>query len=64
VRSALSDNPAYKFSEVNVSSFRGTVQLSGFVNTAEQKEQAKQIAQKVPGVKELVNNITLKEKAN
>jgi len=41
VRSALNDNPEVpKFGDVNVTSFKGTVQLSGFVNTAAQKSRA------------------------
>lgn len=62
VRSALGDNPEYKFSDVNVTSFRGVVQLSGFVNTTDQKKMAGTIAGKVQGVKSVENNITVKEK--
>ena len=61
VKSALSDNPEYKFDDVNVATFRGTVQLSGFVNTSDQKRKAGQIAQNVAGVKDVENNITVKE---
>jgi osmotically-inducible protein OsmY len=62
VHSALSDNPDYKFKDVNVDVFRGTVQLSGFVNISDQKTKAGDIAKQVQGVKEVVNNITVKEK--
>jgi hyperosmotically inducible protein len=61
VRRALGDNGEYKFDEVNVAAFRGTVQLSGFVNTGEQKSKAADIASQVSGVKNVVNNITVKE---
>lgn len=60
VRSALSDNAEYKFGDVNVTSFRGTVQLSGFVSTSDQKRKAGDTAEKVQGVKNVENNITLK----
>ena len=60
VRGALSDNPDYKFDDVQVNSFRGTVQLAGFVNTSAQKSKAGQIAEDVPGVKDVENNITVK----
>ncbi len=60
VRSALADNPDYKFSEVNVDVYRGTVQLSGFVDTSDQKSKAADIAGQVLGVKDVVNNITVK----
>jgi osmotically-inducible protein OsmY len=62
VSSALDDNPDYKFSDVKVASFRGTVQLSGFVNTADQKSKAGEIAKAVQGVKGVENNITVKDK--
>jgi osmotically-inducible protein OsmY len=60
VKSALGDNPEYKFSDVEVKSFKGTVQLAGFVNTGDQKKKAAQIAEKVQGVKNVENNITVK----
>ena len=61
VKSALNSNPEYKFDEVNVVAFRGTVQLSGFVNTSAQKSKAAQIAKTVQGVKDIENNISVKE---
>lgn len=60
VRSALSDNPEYKFDDVEINTFRGTVQLAGFVNTSAQKSKAGQIAGGVQGVKDVENNITVK----
>jgi hyperosmotically inducible periplasmic protein len=60
VKGALGDNPEYKFESVNVDSFRGTVQLSGFVNTSSQKAEAARIAKNVQGVQDVENNITLK----
>ena len=61
VRKALNDSPEYKFDDVNVDVFRGTVQLSGFVNTSAQKSQAADIAKGVEGVKDVQNNISVKE---
>ncbi|HEY3760577.1 MAG TPA: BON domain-containing protein [Verrucomicrobiae bacterium] len=60
VTDALHDNPDYKFDGVNVDIYRGTVQLSGFVNTDDQKSRAEDIAKGVQGVKKVVNNISLK----
>ncbi len=60
VKSALADNAEYKFSDVAVSAFKGTVQLSGFVNVEAQKNRAGEIAKSVPGVKEVENKITVK----
>src|SRR3954468_1051383 len=50
VNSALGDNPEYKFDNVKVMVFKGTVQLSGFVNTLDQKNKAGDIARHVQGV--------------
>ena len=59
VHSALSDNPEYKFRDVHVNIFRGTVQLSGFVNTSDQKSKAEDIVKGVQGVKDVQNQITV-----
>ena len=64
VKSALSDDTQYKYGDVSVQTFKGTVQLSGFVNSRDQKNRAGDLAKKVEGVKEVANNITVKESAN
>jgi len=60
VHEALGDNQEYKFSDVNVNIYRGTVQLSGFVNTSDQKSRAEDIVKGVQGVKSVDNQITVK----
>lgn len=60
VRGALGDNPEYKLDDVNVNAFRGTIQLTGFVNTPEIRTQAASIASKVTGVREVQNSILVK----
>jgi hyperosmotically inducible protein len=62
VNSALGNNPDYKFEEVSVTTLKGTVQLSGFVDTSDQKTKAGEIAKQVQGVQDIVNNITVKER--
>jgi osmotically-inducible protein OsmY len=64
VRSALSDDTQYKYDDVKVQTFKGVVQLSGFVNSRDQKNRAGDLAKKVEGVTEVENNITVKESAN
>jgi len=64
VRSALSKDTQYKYDDVNVQTFKGVVQLSGFVNSRDQKNRAGDLARKVEGVREVENNITVKESAN
>jgi hyperosmotically inducible protein len=44
-----------------VETFKGTVQLSGFVNTRDQKNRAGDLATKVKGVNDVANNITVKD---
>ena len=61
VTSALHDNADYKFDDVDVTALKGTLQLSGFVNTSDQKKQAAKIAKEVQGVTDVENSITVKE---
>ncbi|MGA2281190.1 MAG: BON domain-containing protein [Verrucomicrobiota bacterium] len=61
VRAALADDLQYKYDGVNVETFKGVVQLSGFVNTRDQKDRAGDLARKVKGVTDVENNITVKE---
>lgn len=60
VKEALDTEPVYKFTDVDVKTFAGTVQLSGFVMTQGQKNRAQEIAQHTQGAREVVNGITLK----
>jgi osmotically-inducible protein OsmY len=62
VSTALADDPQHKYFEgVNVETFKGVVQLSGFVNTRALKNRAGDIARDAAGGREVRNNITLKE---
>ena len=61
VKGALGRDGLYKYDDVNVVTFKGVVQLSGFVNTRDQKSRAGDIAKAVAGVRGLENNITVKE---
>jgi osmotically-inducible protein OsmY len=63
VRERLSEDTQYKYEDVKVQTFKGVVQLSGFVNSRDQKNRAGDLARKVEGVKEVENNITVKETA-
>jgi osmotically-inducible protein OsmY len=64
VKAALGEDTQYKYDGVSVETFKGTVQLSGFVNSRDQKNRAGDLAKKVAAVKEVVNNITVKESVN
>ena len=64
VRNALSADTQYKYGGVNVQTFKGVVQLTGFVNSRDQKNRAGDLARNVEGVRDVKNNITVKESAN
>lgn len=64
VQHDLDREPVYKFSGVDVKTFDGVVQLSGFVDTDAQKQRAGEIAHQAEGVTQVVNNITLKPNGN
>src|SRR6185436_9765836 len=59
VKKALGADSQYKYEAVNVDTFKGTVQLSGFVNSKEQKNRAGDLARAVDGIKDVENNITI-----
>jgi hyperosmotically inducible protein len=62
VSTALADDPQHKYFEgVKVETFKGVVQLSGFVNTRDLKNRAGDIARNTAGVSDVRNNITVKE---
>ena len=61
VKNALSNDAEYKYEGVNVDTFKGTVQLSGFVDKHAQKTRANDIAKSIQGVRDVENNITVKE---
>ena len=61
VKAAFAADPEVKATEVQVETFKGTVQLSGFVESPESAARAAQIARDVPGVKEVRNAMVIKE---
>ncbi len=63
VKAAFVKDPLVSAMDVKVETFKGTVQLSGFVDTADQKAKAEAIAAGVTGVTGVRNNITLKTAA-
>ena len=60
VKAAFGNSPAFKFPDVQVASFKGKIQLSGFVQSEDQKSAAETIAKGIPGVVEVENSISLK----
>ena len=62
VKIALIDDPITKAGQINVETYRGVVQLGGFVDTAQQKDQATKVARSVTGVKEVRNDLRVSTK--
>jgi len=60
VKSAFVKDPVVGAMDVSVETFKGVVQLSGFVNTVTEKQQAEAIAARVNGVTRVQNNIQVK----
>jgi len=60
VKAAIFDEPTLKSAEINVETFKGTVQLSGFVNSRADINKAVEVARSVKGVKSVKNNMRLK----
>lgn len=57
VKAAILDDPALKVTEINVETYKGQVQLSGFVSSRNQIDRATEVTRKVKGVKAVVNNL-------
>jgi len=62
VKVALIDDPVTKAGQINVETYRGVVQLGGFVDNTQQKEQATKVARSVTGVKEVRNDLLVSTK--
>ncbi|MDO8953358.1 MAG: BON domain-containing protein [Gammaproteobacteria bacterium] len=60
VKSALVATKGIDSTDINVETYKGTVQLSGFVNTQAQKVLAEKTAKQVKGVNQVVDNIVVK----
>jgi len=60
VKTALFDDPVTKGHEINVETQNGIVQLSGFVDSSEQRLKATSVARDIDGVKEVRNQIDVK----
>lgn len=58
VKAAFAADPTVKATQVKVETYRGTVQLSGFVDSPESARRATELAREVKGVK-AVKNATL-----
>jgi osmotically-inducible protein OsmY len=60
VKAAILGEPGLKVSEINVETFKGIVQLSGFVNSRDDMKSAIKLASAVDGVKSVKDDMQLK----
>ena len=60
VKAALVADPELKATEINVETYKGTVQLSGFVGKPEDIPKAVQLARDIKGVKSVKNDMMVK----
>lgn len=60
VKAAIFNEPSLKSTEINVETFKGTVQLSGFVNSRADINKAVEVARGVRGVTSVKNDMRLK----
>lgn len=60
VNHALGSDQVLKYPDVKVNVYNGNAQLTGFVDSEQQRTRAAEIASKVPGVTQVINEITIK----
>jgi len=60
VKAAILNEPTLKSTEINVETFKGVVQLSGFVSSSASESTAVKVASAVAGVKSVKNDMRLK----
>ena len=59
-KAAILDEATLKTFQINVQTFKGVVQLSGFVDSPEYVTKAGEVVGRVPGVKEVKNDLVAK----
>jgi len=60
VKAALLDDAAVKSTEVNVETFKGVVQLSGFVSSSDAMREAVRVTRNIEGVSSVKNDMRIK----
>ncbi|ATQ73622.1 transporter [Massilia violaceinigra] len=60
VKAALVADPELKATQINVETFKGTVQLSGFVSAPDHVPKAVALTRKIDGVKSVKNDIIVR----
>lgn len=60
VKTAIFNDPNLKANEIGVETYKGIVQLSGFVGSQRDMDRAEQVARSVAGVKSVKNDLHVK----
>jgi osmotically-inducible protein OsmY len=60
VKAAIFDDPSLKVLQINVETFKGEVQLSGFVDSPQNVRRAGEVARGVTGVRSVKNDLIVK----
>ena len=60
VKAAILNEPTLKSAEINVETFKGVVQLSGFVSSRDNTYKAVEVARGVSGVKSVRDDMRMK----
>jgi len=60
VKAAILDEPGLKTLQINVKTYKGEVQLSGFVDSAQSVRKAGEVAGSVAGVTKVRNDLVVK----
>lgn len=60
IKAAILKDPDLKVSQISVETYKGVVQLSGFVDTPDMKSKATEVANSVPGVVKVKNDLIIK----
>lgn len=60
VKTAILRDPSLKVSQINVETYKGEVQLSGFVDSAESRDKAVALARSVEGVSSVKDSMQLR----
>ena len=62
VKTKIVADKAANLTRIDVDTIRGTVYLSGLVDSAQQRTRAERLAKQISGVKSVVNNLQVRQK--
>jgi hyperosmotically inducible protein len=60
IKSTFIGDSRLKANDINVKTYKGVVQLSGFIDSQKESDRAANLARRIKGVKEVHNDILIK----